>query len=383
MTCLYSVCFSFCIYYVAHLLSLLLLFLSYLLDVFSFDIFCIRYIINQSINHYVSCRLILVFYFDITETIVFRAMSEELILHHYDLSPFAEKIRLAMGLKKLNWRSVHIDAIPPRPFLEPLTGGYRRTPVLQVGADIYCDTHLILRTLDRLQPDSPKLFSNNTIQPLCWWWDKATFVPVVATWAGFHGDKLPKAFVDDRKKFAAVLDMTKEVNEANIPLNVQRIRSHLVWLTDILADERPFLQGAPSALDITAYHTLWFIKKNGGSGVENLLPELYKPGLLLSWFERVAAIGHSTNETMTPEQAFDVAKQAEPVEPTYITNHSSSQWTFGERLRVTPDDMGRVPVEGTLIAADEHEIVLRLSDKEAGNINVHFPRAGFDVVKAE
>jgi len=173
------------------------------------------------------------------------------------------------------------------------------------------------------------------------------------------------------------------VNEANIPINVQRIRSHLVWLTDILADERPFLQGEPSALDITAYHTLWFIKNNVGSEVENVLPELYQPGLLLSWFERVAAIGHGTNETMTSEQAFDVAKQAEPVEPTYITNHSSNKLTIGERLRVTPDDSGRVPVEGTLIAADNHEIVLRLSDKEAGNINVHFPRAGFDVVKAE
>ncbi len=52
-------------------------------------------------------------------------MSEELILHNYALSLFAEKIRLAMGLKKLNWRSVPANIMPPRPFLEPLTGGYR------------------------------------------------------------------------------------------------------------------------------------------------------------------------------------------------------------------------------------------------------------------
>jgi len=308
-------------------------------------------------------------------------MSEELILHHYDLSPFSEKIRLAMGLKKLNWRSVHIDAMPPRPFLEPLTGGYRRTPVLQIGADIYCDSHLILRTLDRLRPDSPAFFSNPTTQPLCWWWDKATFEPVVAVWAGLNGDKLPEKFIDDRKKFASHFDLSKETNEANIPLNVQRINSHLVWLTDILADGRPFLQGEPSAFDLTAYHTLWFIKKNGGTAAENLLPALYKQGLLSLWFERVTAFGHGISEEMTPEQAFDVAKQAEPLEPKYISNDPDSKWTVGEKLRVTPDDTGRVPVEGTLVAVDAHEIVLRLSDEKAGNINVHFPRAGFDVVK--
>lgn len=309
-------------------------------------------------------------------------MSDELILHHYDLSPFSEKIRLAMGLKKLNWRSVHIAAVPPRPFLEPLTGGYRRTPVLQVGADIYCDTHLILRTLDRLRPDSPALFSNITTQPLCWWWDKATFEPVVAVWAGLYGDKLPETFINDRKKFAVAFDLRKEANEENIPVKIQHIKSHLVWLTDILADGRSFLQGEPSALDITAYHTLWFIKKNGGSEAENLLPELSKSAVLSSWFERVAALGHGINEEMTPEQAFDVAKQAEPVEPKYISNDTNSKWTIGESLRVTPDDTGRVPVEGTLVAEDGHEIVLRLSDEKAGNINVHFPRAGFDVVKA-
>ena len=31
----------------------------------------------------------------------------DIILHHYDMSPFAEKIRLALGLKGLPWRSVN------------------------------------------------------------------------------------------------------------------------------------------------------------------------------------------------------------------------------------------------------------------------------------
>ncbi|CAF3258529.1 unnamed protein product [Rotaria sp. Silwood2] len=311
-------------------------------------------------------------------------MSDELILHHYATSPYAEKVRLAMGLKKLNWRSVNIDIVPPRPYLEPLTGGYRRVPVLQVGADIYCDTHLILRALDRLRPDSPTLFSNSTTQPLCWWWDKATFIPVVKVWAGLHGDKLSQAFLEDRKKLLPVISLTKEDNETEIPLNVQRIRAHLVWLTDMLADGRLFLldHSSPSAFDITAYHTLWFARVRGGNEVKSLLSQLFQPGLLLSWFERVAALGHGENREMTPEQAFDVAKQAEPVDPTYIKNDANSEWNVGQRLRVTPDDYGCVPVDGAFVAADDHEIVLRVSNDKAGSINVHFPRAGFEVVPA-
>ena len=73
----------------------------------------------------------------------------ELILHHYPQSPFAEKARLMLGFKGLSWRSVHIPPMSPKPDLTALTGGYRKTPVLQVGADIYCDTALIARRLEQ------------------------------------------------------------------------------------------------------------------------------------------------------------------------------------------------------------------------------------------
>ena len=307
--------------------------------------------------------------------------SDELILYHYDGSPFAEKIRLAMGLKKLHWRSVHVPSVPPRPLLGCLTGGYRRIPVMQIGADIYCDTHLILRTLDRVRPDVVPLFSNSTTQPLCWWWDKATFVPMATLWFALHGKSLPQEFIDDRTKFAPQFDLSKVANEENIVLNVQRIKSHFSWLTDILADGRLFLQGEPSALDITAYHILWFAKKKFTNGAKDLLPEFYQSKLFCSWYERVAALGHGVSEEMTAEQAFEIAKQTEPVQPKYLSNDPNNEWSLGDRLYVTPDDMGRVPVEGTLVAADDHEIVLQISNEQAGNIHVHFPRAGFDVTK--
>ena len=57
-----------------------------------------------------------------------------IILHHFDQSLFSEKIRVIFGFKRLTWTSVRISRIMPRPNLMPLTGGYRRTPVMQIGA---------------------------------------------------------------------------------------------------------------------------------------------------------------------------------------------------------------------------------------------------------
>jgi glutathione S-transferase len=80
---------------------------------------------------------------------------DTLILHHYPASPFAEKIRRVLGFKQLAYRSVIIPDVMPKPDVLALTGGYRRTPFLQIGADIYCDTALICQVLEQRSP-SPR-----------------------------------------------------------------------------------------------------------------------------------------------------------------------------------------------------------------------------------
>ena len=81
----------------------------------------------------------------------------EIIFHHYPQSPVAEKVRAAFGIKKLAWRSVEHNRLPDRPELFAMTAGYRRIPVMQAGADIYCDSQCILRELERRFP-SPTFF---------------------------------------------------------------------------------------------------------------------------------------------------------------------------------------------------------------------------------
>src|SRR5438309_6819722 len=79
----------------------------------------------------------------------------DIILHHYAGSPFSEKVRLVLGYKGLAWKSVTVPVILPKPEVVALTGGYRRTPFMQIGADIYCDSALMCRVIDRLAPEPP------------------------------------------------------------------------------------------------------------------------------------------------------------------------------------------------------------------------------------
>src|SRR6478672_8781528 len=117
----------------------------------------------------------------------------EMILHHYELSTFSEKIRVAFGLKNLAWRSVETLPAPPRPLLTPLTGGYRRIPVLQVGADIYCDTNIILPALERLHR-TPTFYpggSEGIVRGLSFAWERAMWIPTIGVISHYIGDMFP------------------------------------------------------------------------------------------------------------------------------------------------------------------------------------------------
>src|SRR5580698_9094615 len=127
----------------------------------------------------------------------------EMILHHYTLSPYAEKVRLALGLKRIDWLGVKTPFMMPKPDLTPLTGGYRRAPVLQIGADVYCDTSLILRELERRKP-LPTLWPRDTeglAHAMSWWIEKATFMPAVNLASSMALAKMPQAFIEDRRRF--------------------------------------------------------------------------------------------------------------------------------------------------------------------------------------
>lgn len=305
----------------------------------------------------------------------------DLILHHYAFSTFSEKVRTALGYKGLAYQSVEIAGLPPRPLLTPLTGGYRRAPVLQVGADIYCDTQLILPTLERLHPQKTlyPAGSEGVAEGLGFAWERQLWIPVIGVLVHFIGQHIPPEFIKDRKEGYLMIDISPEAMAPQFPQHLQFVRAQLAWLKRALA-ARPFLFGeAPSAADLACWQTLYLLRKNCPPELDALL------GLapLLPWYERIAAFGHGSPAAITAEQALEAARAAAPSPVTHLApDGDPGGLRAGCPVVVTPDDNARVPVRGTLVAAGEHEVVIHRKDPQAGDLHLHFPRLGFDLVAA-
>ena len=303
----------------------------------------------------------------------------DLILHHYAFSSFSEKVRATLGFKGLAYRSVDIPGLPPRPLLAPLTGGYRRVPVLQVGADIYCDTSLILPALDRLRP-ARTLHNEGLAAGLAFAWERQMWVPTIGVLVHFIGEHIPPEFIKDRREGYLGIDISKAAMAPQLDAHVQCLRAQYAWLKEALADGRNFLFGdTPSAADLACWQTTFLLRKNCPPDVDALL------GLqpLADWYERIVAFGHGQPSPMTPEQAFEAARIATP-EPVLHLDPDGDPGGLraGSPVTITPDDNARVPVSGTLVAASDREVVIHRNDAQAGELHIHFPRLGFDVVAA-
>lgn len=302
----------------------------------------------------------------------------DLILHHYPASPFSEKVRIAFGIKRLAWKSVQIPMILPKPDLMPLTGGYRKTPVLQIGADIYCDTQLIMLELERRAPATPLLPAAQAgeARALAMWIDRTIFWSAVGVVMGAIGDKLPEAFRKDRSAFSG-RPFDVERLKAAAPVARDQSYAQLVLAEEMLADGRLYLMGAaPTLADCALYNPVWFLKERLGAGA--VVPPLDRLPRIVAWSERMKAFGNGTPLEMTPVEALETARASTPA-PCTVDADDPSGLAAGRMVRVTPDDTGKVPVTGELVGLGADRISLRRRDERVGDVVVHFPRAGYAI----
>ena len=303
-------------------------------------------------------------------------MPTSVILHHFDQSPFSEKIRIIFGLKQIAWRSVRISRIMPRPDLMPLTGGYRRTPVLQIGADIYCDTQIIIRELEARFP-APTLFPlGNAGLPwaLGMWADRALFQNTVNLVFGTLADKVPQDFREDRERLrGAKFDVAAMT--AALPQMHDQFRAHSSWIEAQL-DGKDWLLGAVSLADIHAYMNIWYVRTNLAFA-DQLLAEFPRTQ---AWEKRVRAIGHGALTEMTTGEALALATKARPQSPQFADPNDPNGRKPGDQVAVAPDDYGKIEVRGTIVSLSAQHIAIRRHDDQAGETVVHFPRAGFNVI---
>ena len=299
----------------------------------------------------------------------------DIILHHFDLSPFAEKIRLALSLKKLSWRSVQIPLVMPKPDLTALTGGYRKTPVMQIGADIYCDTQRIARELERRFPE-PTLFpagNEGLAMALSAWSDKAFFEPGAGLSMGTNAD-LPEPILTDRKAFFNFMDF--ETLGASLPHLYGQLRSHATLIERQLDDGRDYLLGdVPGWADILAYFPVWMVRAN----VADVDALFAKFAALAAWEARLDSIGHGERTEMDAAEAIAIARDSVSTCEVQVDNDDPLHLDAGCRVEVSPDDYGIVPVAGTLVQLTADEISVRRDDPRAGELVVHFPRIGYRV----
>ena len=312
-------------------------------------------------------------------------MPHPIILHHFDRSPFSEKIRVIFGFKRLSWKSVRIPQIMPKPDLMPLTGGYRRTPVMQIGADVFCDTAIIIREIER-RFSSPTLFPPGAAG-VAWalgsWSDRQFFHNTVTLVFGTLGPRVPQEFIEDRSQLrGARFDLGRM--RAAIPQMRDQMRAHLGWIEAQLGDGRQWLLGDFSLADVSAYMNVWYARSNLSAdedkaiaGLDNVFAGLEH---LPAWESRMRAVGQGRREEMSADEALAIAAGAGPETLNANDPNDPNGRKVGDRVRVMPDDYGKVEVEGEIVSLSAQQIAIRRIDERVGEIVVHFPRAGFLVL---
>jgi glutathione S-transferase len=306
----------------------------------------------------------------------------ELILHHYPNSPFAEKVRLILGHKQLAWKSVFIPMIMPKPDLAALTGGYRKTPVLQIGADIYCDTALICDVLEQLSP-TPTIHPDAVKGAACivaQWADSALFTAAMAynfqpagvaqVFAGAPAEGV-QAFVADRAAMRSGAPRMASTDAA------ATYKSYLGRIANMLLGQ-DFLFGAqPCVADFAAYHPLWFTQERTPAlaGILDAAPEVQ------SWMARMKAIGHGTPGKCSAQEALQIACSSTPAAVQGDVFQDEHGIALGSQVVIAADNFGLEPTEGKLVAATRTRYTLHRTDDRAGTVHVHFPRVGFTLKK--
>jgi glutathione S-transferase len=306
----------------------------------------------------------------------------ELILHHYPTSPFAEKARLLLGFKGLSWRSVKISPVMPKPDLTALTGGYRKTPVLQIGADIYCDTALIARRLEQ-EKALPAFFPEGQemiAASFAAWADSVVFQHAVSlvfqpeSIAVRFGNMPPeaiKAFIADRAGLfsgGSATRLSAEQARHQWPTIMARLEQQLQ------REEGDYLFGEPSIADFAMAHPMWFLK---ATPVTSPLVDNYPA--VSAWLARVLGFGHGAPSEMTSEEALSVARDAMPAALPDEAFDDPNGFKAGQQVVIAATDYGVDPVAGELVFAGSEELIVRREDERGGVVHVHFPRFGFRI----
>lgn len=298
-----------------------------------------------------------------------------LILHQYDISPFSQKAQKMMGLKGASWRSVEMPLIAPKPDLEALTGGYRGTPVLQIGADVYVDNWMIAVALDRHIEGGQVLNPRGELAHAALYaWAERFFTPLLHTALASYQSQWDAAFLADRKQVFPEVDF--DLLRVEDPERCSQVRAFLGTLSRHLEGGREFMGGEhPDSWDVHAWGMLWMIH----SALPVLMPLVGEYAPIVSWYQRMLDLGVGEREDVAIDSAWEALQTGDRVAlPDTPASEPLSHWV-GSRVSVSTGSADRGVSAGTLLAVDDTQAVIAVEPQSDTLAHVWFPRIGYHV----
>lgn len=298
-----------------------------------------------------------------------------MILHHYALSPFSEKMRAMLGTANLPWQSCITRELPPRPVLAALAGGYRKIPVAQIGADIFCDTRVIASEIAALSgmpqlalesaDDATQAYANAT--------DLHAFMDVLAASATMTAARKMLATMSVRDFIGFFVDRIRigakaKVKAGNPRQAKQRVLAHLA-ATEQRLQQQPYLFGQQATYaDFSTYHSLWMARDVAE------WPALKAYPLVMAWMDRLQAVGQGHRTEISAEQTLKIAREATP---RAIASEHQQDARIGQRVGIAPSDYARDATIGRLVGVTPTRWIIARDTPDLGTLHVHFPQTGF------
>ena len=306
------------------------------------------------------------------------ALMPDLILHHYWPSPFAHKVRLALGLANAKWLSVEIPRVPPKPLLTPLTAGYRRTPILQIGADIYCDTQNIVRELADFG-FSRALFPEGCMSKalaFSAWIDGAVFELAARVVITNALDTAPSEFIKDRGDLYFEPGWTNKKLNHDLSSVVLQLDAQLKNIDDILTCGENICSKELSYADVSVAYLAWFLRGRWEAGPK-----------VLSRYPNICRIenavydcGEGQYQDLGGKEAMKIANDNIPKSLVGIDGSVMTELSLNQRVGIRPRTQSSDPIVfGELRYLDRQRVSINNNEKEVGAIAVHFPISGYEI----
>jgi glutathione S-transferase len=249
--------------------------------------------------------------------------------------------------------------------------------VLQIGADIYCDSQNIAQAID--QSAAPhRLFPDQTygMAMMISNWAETTLFDLSVRLVLTHAlGKVPEEFIRDRGSLYFEPNWTEASLRAALPSVMHELRASLGFVEAHLgATEGVYLAGhQPCYGDAAIGYICWFLRGrwDGGAALLANYPALCALEAALD------QLGDGQPQDLNAEAALAIAKAAKPQSPIGIID-SASSLAIGQSVMIRPKGETADPdVVGRLRYCDGIRISIDHSHEQVGDIAVHFPVIGY------